>query len=91
MIDLPEDYPFEDEDLIEVKGYVSLNIFHKRHGMKTFHFYDLCRFNQDVKDELRQQNYFFDCNVVILDRVNRTNIMNFLSSYEGWEIFEEEP
>jgi hypothetical protein len=82
MIDLPEDYPFEDEDLYEIRGFMPLRVFHKKHGIKTFNFYDLCRFCQDAKDIIKQQNYFFDCNVVILDRVNRVNIMNFLSSYE---------
>lgn len=45
---------------------------------RAFNFYDAVRFSQDAEMEIQQNGYFQDENAVILQKVDRQNIMNYL-------------
>lgn len=68
----------------ESKGCV-LN-FEVSAGNKTkiFNFYDVPRFSQDASEEIDQNGYFADKSAVILKKVTRENIINFIKNLR-WE------
>ena len=69
---------------MESKGYfygcsVELN----SHEIYQLNFYDTARFYQDVIDEISESNsYFYEENVVLLEKVTLENIINTISVYQ---------
>ncbi|WP_151962176.1 hypothetical protein [Acinetobacter bereziniae] len=45
-----------------------------------FTFYDPVRLEQTIKDNLSEYNYFFEENLVVIDKVNLKNIQNFIEN-----------
>lgn len=71
---------FDDEEwLIEAKGCLEIEIYINQKTYR-FNFYDHTRLNQQLLDTLAHSQYFLDENLVILNVVNRANIINFLES-----------
>ncbi|WP_237397688.1 hypothetical protein [Gilliamella sp. Pas-s25] len=80
MIQLPDWY----DDLLqfesEAKGIIlNFNVtINNRHY--TFNFYDPVRFVQDANHEITNNGYFQDKNAVILEKVTKKNIIQYLST-----------
>ncbi|MDR0746519.1 MAG: hypothetical protein LBE89_01360 [Helicobacteraceae bacterium] len=80
----PDWYDSQLESECESKGSV-LNFeviagSHKR----SFNFYDITRFTQDAKDEIRQFGYFVDDKAIIIEKVTRKNIEKYLATL-SWD------
>ena len=69
----------DEEWLIETKGCLEIEIYINQKTYR-FNFYDHTRLNQQLLDTLAHSQCFFDENLVILNVVNRANIINFLES-----------
>lgn len=76
ILNLSDDFS-EYAWVVESKGCfeVDIKIFDK---IYTFNFYDPIRLNQTIEDDLNLNQYFFYENMVVLPKVNLTNIEKFI-------------
>jgi len=81
VIEIPED--FEDYEWeIESKGFLNINV---KLDDKIFNinFYDRVRLNQTIEDDMGSGGFFFEKNLVVLEKVNLKEVKMFLDSIEG--------
>lgn len=46
-----------------------------------FSFYDIHRLIQDYEETIQELNFFYEKNLVILSKVTKDNIINFIQNY----------
>ena len=76
-IEFPKDY--KENSLIqfeaEAKGYLYGVLLTVNNIKYTLSFYDIIRLKQDVEEELEDNNYFFESNLIIVNRVKKEVII----------------
>lgn len=81
---LPDWYDNIFEFECESKGCVLNFEVSSENKKRIFNFYDLYRFNQDANAEIERNGYFVDKFAVILIKVTRENIVNYIKTL-CWE------
>lgn len=87
------DCDFDDElnkFEIQSKGYLYGTILKINYGNKyQINFYDSTRFKQDVDDELKTDSFFYEGNVVLIEKVTKAKVLTAINDIFSGKIYKK--